>query len=105
MSHKTFPKPAPKPPARRRRMAARSEKRQAFEDELTEVRPLVEARSRCVCECGCGRAAEAIHHRLRRSQGGTNELENLAHLAHVCHRRVHANPAESYANGMLLRRA
>lgn len=85
-------------------MAARSEKGQDFADELAEVRPIIEARSGCVCECGCGRAAEALHHRLRRSQGGTNDPENLAHLAHVCHRRIHAHPAESYANGMLLRR-
>jgi 5-methylcytosine-specific restriction endonuclease McrA len=104
--HKTFPKPAPKPKARRRPLPPRSANGLSFMDELNEVRPLVQARSGGSCECGtgCGLHAEVVHHRLRRSQGGTNALENLAHLSGPCHRRVHNEPAWSYANGLLLRR-
>lgn len=106
MTHRTFPKPAPKAKRRRRTLPPRSEKGLSYVEELLEVAPLVLARSGGRCECGtaCGQRAEVIHHRLRRSQGGMNTLSNLAHLADACHRRVHENPSWAYDNGLLVRR-
>jgi 5-methylcytosine-specific restriction endonuclease McrA len=81
----------------------RSEKRQAFEDELDAITPALLARSGGMCEiCGTYAAAER-HHRLRRSQGGGNELDNLLHLCPPCHGIVHAYPVLSYEHGWLLR--
>jgi 5-methylcytosine-specific restriction endonuclease McrA len=68
------------------------------------MRPLVEARAghRCeVCRHGC---IDQIHHRLRRSQGGTNELDNLLAVCSDCHRVIHDHPSRSYESGWLLRR-
>lgn len=50
----------------------------------------------------------AIHHRRPKSKGGTslewvNEAANGVLLCEPHHRHVHANPAESYANGFLVR--
>ncbi len=48
---------------------------------------------------------DCFHHRLRRSQGGPDTYVNLLHLCDIggCHAYVHANPAESYLRGWLLR--
>jgi hypothetical protein len=89
---------------RRKPIRAKSERRLAYEAELDAMTPLLEARSRGVCEiCGFGVAIHR-HHRLRRSQGGTNDLGNLLHLCRLCHDTVHAYPAASYDRGWLLRR-
>jgi hypothetical protein len=49
----------------------------------------------------------AAHHRRLRSQGGQDQIENLLALHHACHnghtRSIHANPAESYLNGWMVR--
>lgn len=50
----------------------------------------------------------AIHHRRPKSKGGTslgwvNAAANGVVLCEPHHRHVHANPAESYANGFLVR--
>ena len=55
-----------------------------------------------------GRAV--IHHRRPRGQGGTSDptihdLDNLAVLCDSHHLLVHDRPSESYANGLLIRRA
>lgn len=46
-----------------------------------------------------------VHHVLRRSQGGTDELSNLLCLCSRHHRYVHEHPAESYERGWLKRSA
>jgi len=50
----------------------------------------------------------SLHHRLRRSQGGTNTPENLVvvcgHGTAGCHWEVHAGPALSRHFGWLVRR-
>lgn len=43
-----------------------------------------------------------VHHRKRRSQGGTDELDNLVTLCTAGHMWVHAHPAVSFALGLLL---
>jgi len=44
-----------------------------------------------------------VHHRKLRKHGGTHDPENLVALCNWAHLHVHANPAESYANGLLIR--
>jgi hypothetical protein len=44
-----------------------------------------------------------VHHRVRRSQCGTNDPANLITLCDACHRWVHANPYAARALGLLLR--
>lgn len=55
-----------------------------------------------------GRATNR-HHKLLRKHGGGDERENTLDLCGSgttgCHGHVHANPAESYARGWLIRRA
>lgn len=62
---------------------------------------------RCVrCGRAIGDGPRSIHHRKRRSQGGTNDAENLILLDGTgttgCHGWVHAHPAEARAAGWLL---
>jgi 5-methylcytosine-specific restriction endonuclease McrA len=44
-----------------------------------------------------------VHHRHLRSQGGDNAETNLVALCNSAHLHVHANPAESYDNGLMVR--
>lgn len=90
---------------RRKPIRSRSERRIAFEAELDAITPALCARSGGVCEiCGESAATER-HHRLRRSQGGLNELENLLHLCRYDHGLVHRYPALSFERGWLLHAA
>ena len=81
-------------------------KRRARERQLANSRRVVLLRSGGQCE---GRVADTCtgvgihaHHRRMRSQGGSNEPENLAWLCLPCHAHVHANPEQSYELGLLL---
>lgn len=76
-------------------------KQTADTSEMRKARASLQARSNGVCEqCDAARATEA-HHIKRKSQGGTNTLDNLVHLCGPCHWWVHANPAESANLGLL----
>jgi 5-methylcytosine-specific restriction endonuclease McrA len=88
---------------RRKPIRSRSERRDRFDAELDAITPALTARSRGRCEI-C-RVSDAVvrHHRLRRSQGGVNELWCLLHLCNACHLMVHAQPALSYDRGWLIR--
>jgi len=44
-----------------------------------------------------------VHHRVRRSQCGTDDPQNLITLCEACHRWVHANPYAARRLGLLLR--
>ena len=99
----TFPKPTPKVKRRPRPITPRSEKAGAYRDEIAEIRPLVVARASGLCEMCGAEAGTVIHHKLRRSQGGKNTLENLVLLSDACHGHIHDNPTWSYENGWLLR--
>lgn len=46
------------------------------------------ARDLGVCR-GCGRQYTQVHHIVFRSQGGSDEAENLVCLCDTCHRRAH----------------
>jgi 5-methylcytosine-specific restriction endonuclease McrA len=104
MSHKTFPKPPPKPPARKKRLALKSEKARDYEEQLDAITPALTSRSQGMCELCKTATAVVRHHRLRRSQGGKNTLRNLLHLCVGCHDRVHTYPTLSYEQGWLLRK-
>lgn len=46
-----------------------------------------------------------VHHIVRRSQGGTHDLDNLVTLCTAGHRWVHEHPAEATLLGLLRRGA
>lgn len=87
---------------RRREIQPRAKRQKS--DFTPGVKKAVRARSGGWCEFpGCDRSADHFHHRLMRSHGGPGTVENCAHLCQHHHDHVHANPAESYRNGMLVR--
>lgn len=96
---------APSGPLQRRtrlpRTRTRTQRREAAPIPHS-VRRAVTARSGGWCEGGCGRPAAHVHHRKLRSQGGTHDPVNLAHLATVCHVWAHANPLEAVALGLIV---
>lgn len=68
-----------------------------------KVREAVYARCNGRCEHpGCNARATLLHHRKRRSQGGSHSAENLMALCTESHQWVHDHPAESYAAGWLV---
>lgn len=71
------------------------------------VRARVEARSGGACEIGvegvCTFRAVHFHHRLRRSHGGRDTVENFLHLCPRCHQHAHDNPAEAMRLGWIIR--
>jgi 5-methylcytosine-specific restriction endonuclease McrA len=81
-----------------------SEKRKAYQDELDEITPALLARAHGICEICRSLPCEHRHHKLRRSQGGKNTLDNLLFLCHGCHFGVHEFPSFAYANDWLRRR-
>lgn len=76
-----------------------------YRDTPAAIRKAVSERSRGVCEA-CGQdAAEHVHHRLKRSQGGRHDLANLLHVSAACHARIHENrDSLSYGLGLLVAR-
>ena len=72
---------------------------------LDAARAGVLRRSRGWCEVRwddeCSTVAVAVHHVLRRSQGGAHDMTNLVATCTRCHERIHANPALARARGLL----
>lgn len=66
----------------------------------------VMARSRGRCEARCSQVCtgvvDEVHHRKRRSQGGTDDPGNLLACCALCHRFIHAHPEQAYDMGWLL---
>lgn len=59
-------------------------------------------RSHGQCEaCGLHRAVQ-MHHRLHRSHGGDERVENLLHLCLACHNAAH-HDSRRYVNGWAVR--
>jgi 5-methylcytosine-specific restriction endonuclease McrA len=44
----------------------------------------------------CGKPARTVHHIVERSQGGTDELSNLASICYACHNAVHGDIKGGY---------
>jgi predicted restriction endonuclease len=86
---KTFREPKPRKRLRAKRKTS------------TRARPAEPLRWRCEI-CGENRASDR-HHKLRRSQGGTDDATNTMDLCGWCHAEVHANPEHSYREGYLIR--
>lgn len=75
-----------------------------------ETRERIFTRTCGYCErCGGGMEFEtfAVHHRLLRSQGGTDSLSNLMGVHHSCHngdtKSIHAQPHQAYNEGWMVR--
>jgi 5-methylcytosine-specific restriction endonuclease McrA len=49
-----------------------------------------------LCECGCGKVANDIHHVVSRSLGGKDTINNLIALARNCHEAAHGPMAASH---------
>jgi 5-methylcytosine-specific restriction endonuclease McrA len=90
---------------RRKGLNRVSARKVAYSFELAQRRPQVLARANGLCEICRSVPLTEVHHRKRRSQGGTNDLANLLGLCEADHKRVHANPSVSYDKGWLLRRS
>jgi 5-methylcytosine-specific restriction endonuclease McrA len=97
---------------RRSGLARSSFKRPAAsgDDPSPEVRAMVEGRDLgwCVrCGLAVGSGPQSVHHRIRRSQGGSHQPENLILLCGSgttgCHGWVHAHPADARDSGWLLK--
>jgi 5-methylcytosine-specific restriction endonuclease McrA len=56
-----------------------------------------------LCERCRQARATVLHHKLRRSQGGGNDDENLARLCAPCHSNIHMHPEDSYREGWMVR--
>jgi 5-methylcytosine-specific restriction endonuclease McrA len=52
----------------------------------------------------CGEEGTEVHHRAGRGGVDPHRLDNLLLLCKWHHDEVHANPAKSYLNGMMVRR-
>lgn len=95
-----------------KRLAPVSGKRQHRLDAWPEKRQAAFERAGYRCEMvtdddghptPCERTTDLHpHHRLRRSQGGSDELENLVILCAQCHRFVHDYPEYAVLNGWLV---
>lgn len=85
----------PVSPKRRKRMASYAQARQ-------EV--LERSGGRCEARCcdDCNGRLELVHHKRRRSQGGTDDLSNLLGLDNACHDHIHANPSWAMDAGYLI---
>lgn len=52
----------------------------------------------------CTGRAEHRHHKLPRSQGGTDAADNTVDCCSTCHAFIHANPSLAYAHDWLRHR-
>lgn len=91
-------------------MRAMSAKRRQSSTRMGKVRPLLNERAAGCCErCGDplrlnddGTSYFEAHHRLERSQGGDDSIENLWAVHPICHQHIHSHPASSRPLGYLL---
>lgn len=61
------------------------------------------SQGRCEHPDGCEQMATVIHHKARRKGPDPHRLDNLLHVCQPHHIWLHDHPAESYANGSLVR--
>jgi 5-methylcytosine-specific restriction endonuclease McrA len=67
------------------------------------VREAVLDRAGRVCEwCRRPGGKLIVHHKLLRSQGGKDRLEDCAALHPLCHLYVHSNPYEAAERGLIV---
>jgi 5-methylcytosine-specific restriction endonuclease McrA len=84
-----------------------SKRHRVYLKEFQDARAAVVVRAHGRCEIRvwdiCEGRVHHIHHQLRRSQGGSNDLDNLLAACNSCHTYLHQNPTEAYAKGWLIR--
>jgi 5-methylcytosine-specific restriction endonuclease McrA len=91
-------------------LAAIASGRLSYEEELDALRPALMARCHEWCETemwvhsGPWRGRLEPHHKLRRSQGGQNTMENVIMVCRPCHQWIHAHPCQAYELGLLVMR-
>lgn len=92
----------------RRTRRPMSAKAQAYDREFRKASEEVKARSAGRCEARIENSSVLclvwgyeVHHKRRRSQGGTNDLNNLIYACIPCHRWIHEHPADAAALGLL----
>lgn len=92
--------------SKRSRLPARSKRKTADDREFAAARIIVLERDDHTCRlpldghhCAGGLH---VHHRLRRSQGGSNDPSNLVTLCAAAHDWVHTNPSEAALFGLLI---
>lgn len=73
---------------------------------LVDPEAIARCERRLSCQAGvapdCTHRNEVSHHRKLRKQGGPDTDDNLLAVCNPCHRRIHAEPNESYMNGTLV---
>lgn len=77
------------------------------DNEWQKARRVALQRSMGRCEAqwgGCYGTSDHVHHKRRRSQGGTNDLDNLLVCCAHCHDQIHRNPEIAYQRKHLLRK-
>ena len=55
-----------------------------------------------VCECGCGRPSEDLHHRAGRIGSLLTDERYFMAVSRICHGKIHTNPKESREKGWLI---
>jgi len=90
------PKPTPKPRTRKPLKA----KPKRMPDDVREA--VLDAAGR-VCEwCGVPGGRLIVHHKLLRSQGGRDRVEDCAAVHAWCHLAIHIRPLEAQERGLII---
>ena len=97
MTSLAFPKPTPRVREKKRLTAK-------YRGIPQPVKKAVFARDRLTCQwCKVPGGALDAHHRLRRSQGGSDQGRFLVSVHRTCHRFIHEHPEEARRRGFLVR--
>lgn len=96
MSIEPIAKPTPRPKVRKP-LKARLHR---IPDSIREA---TFARDQWLCQWCLGHGgALDLHHKLRRSQGGKDEVTNLVAVHRICHRQIHEHPEIARHRGFLV---
>lgn len=80
---------------------SRSENRLA-EEKIYEKKKKVYMDNHKICECGCGRASNDLHHKAGRVGKLLYDENYFMAVNRFCHGWIHANPKESRKKGWLI---
>ncbi len=96
MSHVTFPKPTPK-------VRERKPLRSKLSTIPRSVRDRALERAGRICQwCEVPGGSLVIHHKLLRSAGGPDQVENLVAVHGTCHTAIHSRPTEARRRGFIV---
>lgn len=83
--------------------ARRGSKAAAMKKARAEVVERSQGRCEAAIEGVCVVQGSQVHHKRRRSQGGTDTVDNLILVCHRCHDHIHRYPAQATELGLLTR--